>query len=51
MNLFGSKVYFQLLCLLEFYVHYKVQRRGFGKKIIDTMLHDEHAEAYQARRV
>ncbi|EYB98334.1 hypothetical protein Y032_0132g1723 [Ancylostoma ceylanicum] len=36
-----------ILCLLDFYVHFAVQRQGHGKAIIDYMLQNEHAEPYQ----
>ncbi|KAK5967004.1 Alpha-tubulin N-acetyltransferase [Trichostrongylus colubriformis] len=36
-----------ILCILDFYVHYSVQRKGHGKAIIDYMLQNEHTEAYQ----
>ncbi|VDM62677.1 unnamed protein product [Angiostrongylus costaricensis] len=38
---------FQILCLLDFYVHYAEERKGHGKAIIDYMLQTEHAEPYQ----
>ncbi|ETN80694.1 hypothetical protein NECAME_09016 [Necator americanus] len=37
----------KILCLLDFYVHFSEQRKGHGKAIIDYMLQNEHAEAYQ----
>ncbi|CAJ0601741.1 unnamed protein product [Cylicocyclus nassatus] len=37
----------EILCLLDFYVHFAVQRKGHGKAIIDYMLQNEHAEPYQ----
>ena len=49
----SSKVFFryislfQILCLLDFYVHFAMQRKGHGKAIIDYMLQNEHAEPYQ----
>uniref|UniRef100_A0A158PCA9 Alpha-tubulin N-acetyltransferase n=1 Tax=Angiostrongylus cantonensis TaxID=6313 RepID=A0A158PCA9_ANGCA len=37
----------EILCLLDFYVHYAEERKGHGKAIIDYMLQTEHAEPYQ----
>ncbi|VDM65681.1 unnamed protein product [Strongylus vulgaris] len=42
---YSSKIL--VLCLLDFYVHFALQRKGHGKAIIDYMLHNEHAEPYQ----
>lgn len=32
----------QPLCLLDFFVHEKCQHRGYGRLLLDAMLHDEH---------
>ncbi|CAD6191276.1 unnamed protein product [Caenorhabditis auriculariae] len=37
----------EILCLLDFYVHFSAQRQGVGKAIIDYMLQNEHAQPYQ----
>ncbi|CAI2351216.1 unnamed protein product [Caenorhabditis sp. 36 PRJEB53466] len=37
----------EILCLLDFYVHFSAQRQGVGKHILDYMFAQEHAEPYQ----
>ncbi|CAI5446960.1 unnamed protein product [Caenorhabditis angaria] len=37
----------EILCLLDFYVHFSAQRQGVGKQLIDYLLAQEHAEPYQ----
>ncbi|VDL79505.1 unnamed protein product [Nippostrongylus brasiliensis] len=46
-SLYLDRSHLQILCLLDFYVHYAEQRKGHGKAIIDYMLQTEQAEAYQ----
>ncbi|MFH4979285.1 hypothetical protein AB6A40_005994 [Gnathostoma spinigerum] len=36
-----------LLALLDFYVHFSCQRRGYGKVLFDFMLRNENAEPYE----
>lgn len=37
----------EILCLLDFYVHYSVQRRGIGKELIDYMLAQENTKPFE----
>ncbi|CAB3409109.1 unnamed protein product [Caenorhabditis bovis] len=37
----------EILCLLDFYVHFSCQRQGVGKEIIDYLLAQEHTEPHQ----
>ena len=40
----GEQHELNLLCLLDFYVCSQIQRRGYGKQLIDRMLKDENIE-------
>lgn len=35
------------LCVLDFYVHESRQRKGYGKKLFEFMLNDEHVAPHQ----
>ncbi|KJH47595.1 hypothetical protein DICVIV_06302 [Dictyocaulus viviparus] len=37
----------EVLCLLDFYVHYDIQGKEGGKSLIDCVLQNEHIEPYQ----
>lgn len=36
-----------LIALLDFYIHFSCQRKGFGKKLFDFMLEKENVEPHE----
>lgn len=37
----------ELMALLDFYVHFSLQRQGYGKKLFDFMLQCERVSAHE----